>query len=222
VIGNSAYPGSARLANPANDANAIAQKLRALGFVVSTVSDANRGRLVSALSQFAQAASSADVTLLFYAGHGMQVNNVNYIVPVDFNMNEPGQITYQGISLNAVIEQSMPGRMKLVFLDACRDNPLVRSATRGSSRGLARIDAAEGTLIAYATRDGATADDGDGRHSPFTAALLDHLDDPVDVSVMLRKVREKVMKTTGGRQQPWEYGSLVGGELVLAKLKSGR
>jgi uncharacterized caspase-like protein len=107
-----------------------------------------------------------------------------------------------------------------VFLDACRDNPLQRTGDRTVSKGLAPISVAQGTLIAYATKDGQTASDGVGqKNSPFTKALLEHLSDPQDIAVILRKVREKVMTATGGKQQPWEYGSLTGGELVLSGVK---
>ena len=107
-----------------------------------------------------------------------------------------------------------------MFLDACRDNPLQRSNDRSVSKGLAPISVAQGTLIAYATKDGQTASDGVGqKNSPFTKALLEHLSDQPDIAVILRKVREKVMTATGGKQQPWEYGSLTGGELVLSGAK---
>jgi hypothetical protein len=120
---------------------------------------------------------------------------------------------------NDVIEKYLPGKTKLVFLDACRDNPLMQVASRSVSRGLAPINVSEGTLISYATKDGSVAQDGDGNNSPFTTALLEHLGDPDDIAVVLRKVRDKVMKSTGGKQQPWEHGSLTGGALVLSAIK---
>lgn len=223
VIGNGAYPGSGRLDNPVNDANAISQKLRSMGFTVTTVTDANRQKLVQSMAQFRRTAAAADMSLLFYAGHGVQIFGTNYILPTDVDQTDPAQATIQGLSLNSVVENFLPGKTKLVFLDACRDNPLQRTNDRSVSKGLAPISAAEGTLISYATKDGQTASDGAGaKNSPFTQALLQHLDDPADIAVVLRKVREKVMQTTRGKQQPWEYGSLTGGELVLAKIKGGR
>ncbi len=220
VIGNSAYAGSARLRNPANDAKAITQKLRSFGFTVTEVIDANHERLISALSGFSQRAASADVTLLFYAGHGVQISGTNYMLPIDLNMNDIAQAPLKGVSLSLVVEQYLPGKTKLVFLDACRDNPLMQTASRGVSRGLAPINVSQGTLIAYATKDGQVAQDGDGKNSPFTKALLNHLDSPDDIAVVLRRVREQVMKDTGGKQQPWEYGSLTGGALVLSALRT--
>jgi hypothetical protein len=223
VIGNGSYPGAARLDNPVNDANSISQKLRSMGFTVTTVTDANRQRLVQAMAQFRRSAAAADISLLFYAGHGVQIFGTNYMLPTDVDQTDPAQATIQGVSLNSVVENFLPGKTKLVFLDACRDNPLQRTNDRSVSKGLAPISAAEGTLISYATKDGQTAADGVGtKNSPFTQALLEHLNDPQDIAVVLRKVREKVMKATGGKQQPWEYGSLTGGELVLSRIKGGQ
>lgn len=223
VIGNSSYPGSARLDNPANDANSISQMLRGMGFSVTTVIDTNRQKLVQSMTNFRRTAADADISLLFYAGHGVQIFGTNYILPIDIDQSDPAQATIQGVSLNSVVENFLPGKTKLVFLDACRDNPMQRTNDRSISRGLAPISAAEGTLISYATKDGQTAADGAGsKNSPFTQALLEHLNEPQDIAVILRKVREKVMKATGGKQQPWEYGSLTGGELVLSKIKGAR
>ena len=220
VVGNAAYAGSARLNNPMNDARAISEQFRSLGFAVTEVLDANRAQLVSALGRFSRSAANADVSVLFYAGHGAQIAGVNYMLPTDLDLRDFSAVPLQGVSLNAVVEQYLPGKTKLVFLDACRDNPLMQVASRGFSRGLAPINVSEGTLIAYATKDGQVADDGGNqRHSPFTAALLEHLSDPDDIAVVLRKVRERVLKTTGGKQQPWEYGSLTGGSLVLSAIR---
>ena len=219
VIGNGAYPGSGRLDNPVNDANAISQKLRSMGFIVTTVTDANRQKLVQSMAQFRRTAASADISLLYYAGHGVQIFGTNYILPTDVDQTDPAQATIQGVSLNSVVENFLPGKTKLVFLDACRDNALQRTSDRSVSKGLAPISVAEGTLISYATKDGQTAADGVGKNSPFTQALLEHINDPQDIAVVLRKVRERVIKITGGKQQPWEYGSLTGGELVLSAIK---
>ncbi|MFM7343727.1 MAG: caspase domain-containing protein, partial [Betaproteobacteria bacterium] len=219
VIGNAAYPGSMRLSNPVNDANAISQKLRSLGFTVTTVTDLNRQRLVQAMTQFRRSAASADLSLLFYSGHGVQIFGTNYILPTDVDQSDVAQATIQGVSLSSVLENFLPGKTKLVFLDACRDNPLMKTGDRSVSVGLAPVSVAQGTLISYATKDGQTASDGVGaRNSPFTTALLEHLGDPNDIAVVLRKVRERVMQATGGKQQPWEYGSLTGGELVLSRI----
>jgi hypothetical protein len=220
VIGNSAYSGSNRLANPANDAKAMSAKLRSLGFKVTEIANASRDQMVAGLSEFSKTAAKADLSVLFYAGHGIQIAGTNYMIPVDMRLNDTSQATLQAVSLTQVVEQYLPGKTKLVFLDACRDNPLVTSGSRGFSKGLAPISVSEGTLIAYATKDGQTADDGIGQvNSPFTSALLEHLADPDDIAVVLRTVRAKVMTRTNNRQQPWEYGSLTGGALVLSAIK---
>ncbi len=223
VIGNSAYPGINRLANPVNDSKMMAEKLRNLGFKVTEITDVSREQMVKSLSQFSQSAAKADLSLLFYAGHGVQLSGTNYMVPVDMSLRDPAQAPLQGVSLTQVVETYLPGKAKLVFLDACRDNPLMASSLRGISRGLAPINVSEGTLISYATKDGQTAEDGTGQtNSPFTQALLEHIADPADIAVVLRKVREKVMNATGGKQQPWEYGSLTGGELVLSAIRPAK
>lgn len=195
-------------------------KLRSLGFKVTEIANATREQMVRGLSEFSKTASRADLTLLFYAGHGVQIAGTNYMIPIDMSLNDASQATLQAVSLNSVVEQYLPGKTKLVFLDACRDNPLMASVGRGVTKGLAPINVSQGTLIAYATKDGQTADDGVGsKNSPFTSALLEHLGDPDDIAVVLRTVRAKVMERTNNRQQPWEYGSLTGGALVLSAIK---
>ena len=219
IIGNASYAGNSKLPNPINDAKAMSGMLRGLGFTISESLDTDRAKMVSALSQFSKTAANADISLLFYAGHGVQISGTNYMLPIDLNLNDLAQVPLQGVSLNSVVEQYLPGKTKLVFLDACRDNPLIQTASRSVSRGLAPISVSEGTLISYSTKDGQVAQDGEGKNSPFTTALLQHLGDPDDIAVVLRKVRESVLKNTGGKQQPWEYGSLTGGALVLSAIK---
>jgi uncharacterized caspase-like protein len=220
VIGNGAYQGSGRLDNPINDARAISAKLKRMGFKVTTVENADRNKLVSSLVKFSSSAAESDLTLFFYAGHGVQISGTNYMLPTDTNLNQIGGVELHGISLNSVVDRFLPGKTKLVFLDACRDNPLLQVASRSVSRGLAPISVSQGTLISYATKDGSVAADGEGKNSPFTKALLQHIDSPEDIAVVLRKVRDQVMRDTGGQQQPWEYGSLSGGSLILSAIKA--
>jgi len=222
VIGNSNYTSFGALPNPRNDARAIAAKLRSFNIEVDLVLDADRDAMVKALNDYASRAAGRDVNILFYAGHGVQVEGTNYLVPTNMRADgiSAGYIKLAGISLNAALDY-LPARTRLVFLDACRDNPAARSlvATRGAgSVGLAPTAAATGTLIAYATKDGATAEDGAGINSPYTAALLAHLDAPDDIALVLRQVRQAVMRATSNRQEPWEYGSLVGSQLVLSRM----
>jgi len=220
VIGNGDYQGSARLDNPINDARAMSAKLRQMGFKVTTVENATRSKLVRALVGFNRSASATDVSMFFYAGHAAQISGINYMLPTDINMNDLSEVPLHGISLNSVIDQYLPGKTKLVFLDACRDNPLLQVASRSVSRGLAPISVSEGVMIAYATKDGSVAADGNGKNSPFTKALLQHIDGPDDISVVLRKVRAEVMQDTDGKQQPWDYNSLTGGSLILSAIRA--
>lgn len=222
VIGNGAYAQLGTLPNPRRDAQAIAAKLRQFGIEVDLVLDANRSALVKALSDYQSQAAGYDVNILFYAGHGLQVGGVNYIVPVDMAVSgaSVGSVKLNSVSLNDALDY-LPARTRIVFLDACRDNPLSRSlmATRSSGGlGLAPVSTTGGTLVAYATRDGSVAEDGSGSNSPYTSALLQHLDADEDIAVVLRRVRQTVLKATSNRQEPWEYGSLVGEKLVLSKI----
>lgn len=223
VIGNGAYSGSARLRNPVNDAKVVSAKLREFGFTVTQLLDTDRKRLVQGLASFSKTASSADIVILFYAGHGVQLFGTNYLLPTDVDVDDVAQASLQSISLNMILEQYLPGKTRLVFLDACRDNPLNRSNTRGVSRGLAPISVAEGTLIAYSTRDGGVAVDGEGdNNSPFAKALVNNIGKEEDIAVILRRVRQAVMVATNNRQTPWEYGSLTGDSLILANIRPKR
>lgn len=220
VVGNGTYGGSARLKNPANDAKAISSKFREFGYNVTQLIDVDRKRFVQGLTAFSKTAAKADIVILFYAGHGVQLFGTNYLLPIDVDVDDVAQASLQSISLNLVLEQYLPGKTRVVFLDACRDNPLSRSGTRGVSRGLAPISVAEGTLIAYSTRDGGVAIDGDSEpNSPFVSALLNHIGQNEDIAVILRRVRQTVMSMTNNRQTPWEYGSLTADSLILANIK---
>jgi uncharacterized caspase-like protein len=215
VIGNGAYAGSARLDNPLADSEAIAARLKRHGFQVYLERNLTRQQMVAAIQKFSMDASEADLSVLYFAGHGVQINGVNFLVPIDVGISDATRMGFDAVPLNTLIESALPGKARLVFLDACRDNPWLKSRTRGLSRGLAPISVASGTLISYATKDGSIAFDGSGKHSPFTQALLEHIDQPEDIGIVLRRVRERVMSLTNGQQQPWEYGSLTGGALIL-------
>lgn len=218
VIGNSNYV-SSPLLNPKNDAADVANKLETLGYKVRRVIDGDRRAMLKNLAAFREEAEKADVGIVYYAGHGVQVGGVNYILPIDFNLDSGmASIQFDGIAVNQMLENFVPTETKIAFLDACRDNPLSRSLSKtrgGNASGLAAMDAVSGTLISFATKDGSVAQDGNGRNSPYTKALLTHLGDQVDVALMLRRVRQKVIDETKGKQIPWDYGSLIGDELVL-------
>jgi len=220
IIGNGKYEGSAKLKNPANDAKSVAGKFKDLGFKVVLRLDLDRKGLVNTFNDFSRSAKNADIVIFYYAGHGIQIFGNNFILPIDVDVNDFGQASLQAIPLGTVLDQYLPGKTRLVFLDACRENPLVRSSSRGVSRGLAPMSVAEGTLISYATKDGGIALDGEGdTNSPFTLAILKHIDEPNDIAVILRRVRQSVINSTNSKQIPWEYGSLTGDSLILSRIK---
>lgn len=220
VIGNGAYEHASPLPNPANDANAMSAALERMGFEVILGLDQSRGDTLATLSEFARALEGAEAGLLFYAGHGIQVAGVNYIVPVDAALARESDVFLSLVSMDDVLrvmETEVPTR--LVLLDACRDNPLSRTLKRsmGTTRsasvgqGLARVDTAAGTLIAYSTAPGDVAEDGEGRNSPFTTALLAHIETPgLEARQVLTRVRNDVQIQTAGRQLPWDSSSLTG------------
>ena len=224
IVGNGRYANLGTLANPTRDAQAIAAKLRSYGIEVDLHLNLDRSTLVRALAEFQSRAADYDVNLFFYAGHGLQVGGINYIVPVDMTGGDAvtvGNVKLNTISLDDALEY-LPAATRVVFLDACRDNPIARvlRGTRSNAGlGLAPVSTVgSGTLLSYATRDGSTADDGRGNNSPYTTALLQHLDAPEDIALVLRRVRQAVLQATGKRQEPWEYGSLVGDTLVVSRL----
>ena len=225
VIGNGRYQHAAQLPNPPNDAADIALALRKLGFDVVEGRDLGKREMEDKIREFGRKLERADLALLFYAGHGMQVAGRNYLVPVDAKLERAGDLSLDTIEVGQILAQmEAEKRVNLVFLDACRDNPLARSfsrslGTRSTSvgSGLAAIQSAVGTLIAYATQPENVALDGDGRNSPFTAALLKHMATPsLEISALMKRVRADVIAATHEKQVPWDHSSLVG-DVILAK-----
>jgi hypothetical protein len=219
VVGNSDYQHVAKLANPKNDAEDLSKQLAALGFEVMGGTDLDRRALVEQLIRFGRAAGTADVALFFYAGHGIQVNEQNYLVPVDAMVEYEAEADISLVSLSGVMQQMERGsKTNLIFLDACRNNPfadqLARSENRSAtsiSKGLGRVQSGSGTFIAFATQPDAVASDGTGRNSPFTGALLKHIAAPgQSISDLMISVRNDVMDATGGKQVPWDSSSLTG------------
>jgi Caspase domain len=226
VVGNSAYQKVGQLPNPAHDAGAIGALFKVMAFdVVEAKFDLGIADLRRALRDFTDQVHDADIAVVYYAGHGMEVNGVNYLIPVDAKLERDIDIEDEAISLDRVlrtIEEAK--RLRLVILDACRDNPLTRSmirsaSTRSIGRGLAKIeDLTSDTLVAYAARAGSFADDGAGENSPYTAALIKYLPLPaLDLRLALGRVRDEVLRTTNKRQEPFVYGSLGGAEIALAR-----
>lgn len=214
VIGNGAYQAMPALRNPANDANLISAKLVELGFDVVRIIDGNRQDFWDGLKQFGRKAQGADVALVFYAGHGVQVNGRNWLLPVDAEIEASTDLPAQALKANDLLEimEASGAKLKLVFLDACRNNPLPRSLSRGAANGLARLEAnAAGMMIAFATSPGDVALDGSGNNSPFTEALARLIDTPdLEVRHLMGKVRESVYVSTGERQLPWLNEALIG------------
>ena len=217
VIGQSSYRAVAPLPNPANDAKAMAQMLSDAGFDVSTASDLTQYDLRQSVSEFTskiQSKGPETVALVFYAGHGIQVDGENYLIPVDVDPKREADIPLQAVRLNDLLNTltSVPSRMRIVLLDACRNNPFpeVRSA---AGQGLAMVDAktgAAGTFISYSTSPGAEAEDGTGQNSPYTTALLKVAREPgLTIEEAFKRVRVSVNQATEGRQVPWESSSLT-------------
>lgn len=188
VIGNSAYVAVSELPNPKNDATDVGAVLARLGFDVTTLMDGDRAAMDEALQTFARRSVGAGTALVFYAGHGMEVDGVNYLVPVDARLERDTDVEYETVQLDRVLRATEGAALRIVILDACRDNPLARGmrrvrATRSISRGsFGDIDEQQlldETLVAYAAAAGTTAADGTGRNSPYTEALLTYLETPL-------------------------------------------
>ena len=218
VIGNSAYEHATPLRNSKADANAMAALLRRLEFDVVLGTDLRHRDFADAVNAFSEKLYGADVALLFYAGHGLQVHGQNYLAPIDARLKHEAGLAFEAVSLStiqALMERR--NRTSLVFLDACRDNPLARTLARNMGtrsaavgRGWARVESGVGTLIAFATQPGNVALDGDGRHSPFTEAFLRHAETPgQDIEGLMRRVRVDVIEKTNGSQIPWSHSSLT-------------
>lgn len=210
VIGNAAYTPPATLRNPVNDAQAMARTLRKLGFSVVELHDANRQQMLRAIDDVAQSLRGRQgLGLLFYAGHGLQLDWHNFMVPVDAQLASAADIPRQTIDVDQVIQafKSAGNRMNVVILDACRDNPL---AGAGKRRGLAQVDAPAGTLLAYATAPGNVADDGNSSagNGLYTRFLLQEITRPAPIEDVFKRVRLHVRQASQGRQIPWESTSL--------------
>jgi hypothetical protein len=217
VIGQSAYRSVPALPNPANDAKAVTQMLTDSGFEVSTAADLSQSELRQQVSEFAGkvAAKGADtVALVFYAGHGLQIDGENYLVPVDVDPKREADIPIQAVRLNDILNTltSVPSKMRILMLDACRNNPFP-DINKTSGGGLAIVDAkigAPGTFLSFSTSPGAVAEDGSGANSPYTAALLGAgKESGIPIEETFKRVRLAVNKATDGRQTPWDSSSLT-------------
>lgn len=224
VVGNSNYQNVVTLTNPANDAADITDMFKKAGFdVVESRRDLNNTELRRALRDFTEKTREADIAVIYYAGHGIEVDGTNYLVPVDAVLERDTDAYDEAIALDRILQAIEPARqLRLVILDACRDNPFAKKmkrtvASRALGRGLAGVEPARpNTLIAFAAKGGSTALDGDAQNSPFTSALLKHLAKPgLELGKAFRLVRDDVMNATGNKQEPFVYGSLGGNDVAL-------
>jgi len=212
IIGNSAYD-AFPLTNPVNDATDIAAKLKTLGFDVMLLTDKTKKQMEQAIYDFNDRAQNYDVAFFYYAGHAVQYNGKNYLIPVDADLREERDIEYECTIVDRVMAKmdNTGKKLKIVTLDACRNNPFERSWRSIGGKGLSFMDAPTGTFIAYSTAPNGVASDGTGRNSPYTTELLKKLDiKGLKIEDLYKQVREAVLKSTNGRQVPWDQSSLVG------------
>ncbi|WP_187437097.1 caspase family protein [Bradyrhizobium rifense] len=228
VIGNSAYQNVPQLANPTRDSNDVASALERLNFKVTRLNDANVAQMNEAVIEFGKQAEGARMAVIFYAGHGIEANGENWLIPVDAKLATQADAPSEAVSVRSLNAQvAKASQLGLIILDACRDNPFVQSlknitvsmpptaaeksilANRSVSKGLAPTEPAGNVLIAFSAKDGTVASDGIGRNSPFTTSLLANIEiQGLEISALFRKVRDEVMRATKDEQQPYVYGSL--------------
>jgi hypothetical protein len=226
IVGNSSYQTVPQLANPSRDASAVAKMFRDAGFdTVDVLLNVGNLDFKRAIRKFETTADQADIAVVYYAGHGLEISGVNYLIPVDARLASDRDAEDEAIPLERLVSSADGAkRLRLIVLDACRDNPFVRvmrrerkTASRAVVAGLGKVEpTSTDTLIAYAAKAGSTADDGDGLHSPFTTAVLKNLTVPgLDVRLAFGRVRDEVLRATASRQEPFVYGSLGGGNIAL-------
>jgi uncharacterized caspase-like protein len=221
VVGNSAYQNIARLDNPRNDATLMADTLSSLGFALiggSAQLDLDKAALDTDVQNFGRQIQGADVALFYYAGHGVQINGLNYLVPVGANPTREADVDFQMVDVNLVLRQMQGSgtRLNMVILDACRNNPFGARGLRSADGGLAQIRAPEGTLISYATQPGSVAQDGVDGHSPYTKALVTTIKQAgLDIFQTFNQVGLTVKRITGGSQQPWVSSSPIDGSFYF-------
>jgi hypothetical protein len=224
VLGNSSYENVSALTNPTNDAKSITDMFRKAAFdVVESRRDLKNAEMRRALREFTEKARDADIAVIYYAGHGLEVDGTNYLLPVDAVLERDTDTYDEAIALDRILQAIEPAKqLRLIILDACRDNPFAKSmkrtvASRSLGRGLAGVEPSKpNTLIAFAAKGGSTASDGDSKNSPFTTALLKHLAKPgLELGKAFRLVRDDVMNATANKQEPFVYGSLGGNDVAL-------
>ena len=218
VIGNNAYQNARALVNPKNDAIAIAAKLRAVGFDVTERTDATNKGMKDALREFSGKVPEGSVCLIYYAGHGVQIKGQNYLVPIDAKMAAEYEVPDETLCMDTVVRAlgKTKSKLNIFVLDCCRDDPFARSwkgsRSVGSSGGLVMpADMPQGMFVAFSTSPNTTAEDGDGKNSPYATALLEELGQPgLDFEKVFKNVGAKVVKATNGRQEPWSNSKFYG------------
>jgi len=211
IIGNNKYK-SSPLKNPINDANDMKKVLTSNGFNVMFLTNANKRQMEKSIKTFGKKLQKGGIGLFFYAGHGMQVNGINYLIPIGSNIFEEDEVKYEAVDTNLILTkmESASNRLNMIFLDACRNNPFARSF-RSSEKGLAVMDAPSGTLVAFATAPGKTAADGSSRNGLFTKYLIKYIQTPgLELSQVMKLVRKKVIQKSEKKQIPWDVSSLTG------------
>ena len=222
VIGNAAYTTVSPLPNPINDASAVAEELKAIGFDVMLRDNLDNSGLRHALQDFEDKVAGSQIAIVYYAGHGIEINGINYLIPTDAKLARDSHVVDEAVSLDRVIaSMSAASTLSLVLLDACRDNPFAARMLRAGSsrsigRGLAPLEPVGATLVSFSAEAGTTASDGNGDHSPYTSALLRHLATPgLEVNFIFRRISKDVRDSTAGSQKPVYYGSLGSDEVYL-------
>jgi len=217
IIANAQYANAPTLTNPIADAKLIEASLRQAGFDnVQTRTNLGKAAVEAELRAFGNRAEGADVALLYYAGHGIEAGGQNYLIPIDAKLQRDRDLDIEATRLETVVQVVNGARMRLIILDACRNNPFEASMqrsirTRAVSRGLAEIEPEGETLVVYSAKAGSTAADGDGANSPFATALARRLPQPgLEIGLLFRSVRDDVLAATGRTQEPFTYGSLSG------------
>jgi uncharacterized caspase-like protein len=226
VIGNANYINATKLINPPNDATAVSVMLETAGFsVVETRTDLGNAEMRKVIRDFSDQTRDADVAVVYYAGHGIEIGNTNFLIPTDAKLERDIDVDDEAIALDRVLQVIEPARkLRLVILDACRDNPFIRGmkrtmATRAIGRGLAKYEPTlSNTLVAFAASPGSVVLDGEGANSPFTTALVKHITTPdLDLRIAFGNVRDDVLQSTSNRQEPYISGSLGGGTIALVR-----
>lgn len=222
VMANAGYRNVPQLPNPPADAALVARSLRAAGFDrVDIAQNLDKSGMEAALRAFGARAEGAEVAMIYYAGHGIEVGGRNFLIPVDARLLRDRDAELDAVSLDTVLAVTEGASMRVILLDACRENPFANNmqragAGRSVGRGLGRVEPANDTLVVYAAKAGAIAADGDGGNSPFAAALAKRIVEPgIEINFVFRRVRDDVLAATGRRQEPFIYGSLSGSEIYL-------